>query len=643
MNETLSPKRPVTGNPTGPVVAHPAPVLGQGGGTGPGSGTVAPATLVSERMRFWRRMAVVLGGFVVVLASLMIWGQVRINRVEPWTSPTLMALREQLHADPKNEALKTEYRQVDHALREAYFVRLERQRTGAWLLLLVGGGWVWALKQGWRPAPARPWTTGTSDRRYRVARARAITGVVGGGILLAMVISGLWTSHPLEAWERQRALAEAEGTSAAPEAPGAASTTGAVAVAVADPGAWMTEAPHQWPRFLGHQGNNQRQEARIPLQWDVAAGTGVIWRSEVPRTGYSSPVVWKDHLFVTGGNRQGRRMFAYATADGRLLWEQAPLAPGAPEAAIRPPEMSGAAACTPATDGERVYAIFGTGELAAWDFAGTPLWQRRLDVSDNSYGHAASLVVWQDRLLLQMDQGHEEDGRSELLALDVRTGQTVWSVKRPVGGSWTTPWLGEAGGRWQLILAGDPWLMAYDPTDGAELWRARVLGGELAPSPMMAGGLVVAVCPGVSMAAVRPDGTGDVTETHTVWKVTKDMPDVPTPVAWGDWFFTANTEGHVIAWESATGRKVWEHEFEVEIQASPLLLGDRLYLFGQPGNVWVLQAGGEYRLLAEFDMGEEIYASPAVTADRLWIRSAKAVLAIGEAAVSPEEEVADGR
>lgn len=200
----------------------------------------------------------------------------------------------------------------------------------------------------------------------------------------------------------------------------------------------------------------------------------------------------------------------------------------------------------------------------------------------------------------------------QLHAFDTRTGNPHWATKRPVGGSWTTPTTLAVAGRTLVVTAGDPWLMAHDAATGTEVWRAKVLGGELAPSPVFAGGLIVAISPGHAFSAVKPDGTGDVTATHVAWKLEENVPDVPTPVVAGDLLITADAEGHVFCRELATGKAVWDHAFEMEFQASPLLAGNRIYLFAQPGNVFVFEAAREYRQLAAFEMGEEIYASPAV-------------------------------
>jgi outer membrane protein assembly factor BamB len=232
-------------------------------------------------------------------------------------------------------------------------------------------------------------------------------------------------------------------------------------------------------------------------------------------------------------------------------------------------------------------------------------------------------------LFIQADQGEPEAGESRLLALEARTGKTKWEVKRPVASSWSTPIVIQVAGQPQIITAGDPWLISYEPAAGTELWRARVLGGELAPSPVWAAGLILATSPGQALTAVRPDGAGDVTPSHVVWRTEQDVPDVPTPAATSDLFFTADSTGRVVCRETASGQTVWDHDFEVEFQASPLVTGDRLYLFAQPGRVFVVHAGRTFQQLGAFDMGDEVYASPAVSRGRLLVRTKQSLFCLG--------------
>ncbi|MBL9127981.1 MAG: PQQ-binding-like beta-propeller repeat protein [Verrucomicrobiales bacterium] len=634
----------------------PAPTSGTARPSGPSTtGEAVGAAPASATLRpHASRLLMVLGLFCVGVAAVMLIGQWTQSQEQPWHSDALAEAKAKLLAEPKNETLKQPVRELDQRLRQAYFRGLERNRAGAWLLLGGAVVFVWLARtrfgvrspgvpggsdagaDGYGTRPASVWVAPDGETTRR--RATATVGVLGATLLLGLGLAGGLGGVRLP----QAANSSEGGTASMPrEAPRVGGAPGVEPVTPKGPDAeaWS----RNWPGFRGPDGSGRVASAAVPLTWNAKTGEGVLWKTPLSTKGYNSPVVWNDRVFVTGGNRQQRLVMAFDLGSGAALWSRPVTPTNQPAAEIDPPDQSGQAASTAATDGERVFAVFATGELGALDFAGNLVWHRRLDFKDNGYGHASSLVVWRDRLLIQADQGAPEDGKSVLQAVETRTGKPLWTAKRDVGGSWATPVVADHAGKTSVFTAGEPWLMAHDVLTGAEIWRAKVLGGELAPSPVFVGDRVLATSPGHAISAVRCDGTGDVTATHVAWKIEEDVPDVPTPTVVGDLMFTANTEGHVICREVATGAKLWDHAFEMEIQASPLAVGDRLYLFAQPGNVAVVKVARTFETLASFEMGEDVYATPAVVGGRFLIRTDRHLYCVGTAGDSPKGGTSDGR
>ena len=193
---------------------------------------------------------------------------------------------------------------------------------------------------------------------------------------------------------------------------------------------------------------------------------------------------------------------------------------------------TGYAAPTPATDGERVYATYASSDVAAVDFNGKVVWARNLGKPESPYGRASSLLVYKDKVIVQFDRGMEPaDGLSALLALDAKTGKTVWSTPRPVRSCWCTPILVPVGEHVEMVANGSPWIMAYDPETGRELWRCAGMASDVACSPTFAGGLVFVTNENAKVLAIRPGGAGDVTRTNVVWSAEDGMSDAASPVA----------------------------------------------------------------------------------------------------------------
>jgi len=563
----------------------------------------------------WRLAAWVAGVFALLVGITLLAEHIRAKANDPLKSPQLKAYKEQLRISPADKQLKQNIRELDLQLRQLYFRHLSQMDFGVYLLLGGTAALVLAVTQTVRCRKRFPMPRPKSDDPRQAARsaswtrwAVAVSGAVAGGCLFLLSL-GRSPSLPTRTADLDKLLG------ASSEEPHA--TDQAQAADAASP----AEYSQNWPRFLGASGSGLSLSTNAPTSWDTKTGAGIAWKVPTPSRGFSSPIVWGDRIFFSGGDAREREVVCLDAETGKTLWQQ-PVAgiSDSPARADDVPDSTGYAASTMATDGRRVYAVFANGDCAAFTLEGKPAWTRSFGELKNPYGQATSLATWRDRLILQLDQGENEDGNSKLYALDGRTGQTVWQRPRKTGATWATPNVIEADGGSQVIALAVPYVIAYAAVDGAEIWRADCLNGEITPSPAYAGGLLYVASPSEKLIAIRPTGQGDVTKTHLVWAYEESVPDVTSPASNGELVFTLTTSGMLTCLDAKDGSKQWEHDFEMEYHASPTLAADCLYLFGQQGTAAAVAATRQFKELFRTEMGDSFHSSPAFAQDRMFLR-----------------------
>jgi outer membrane protein assembly factor BamB len=576
----------------------------------------------------------VAGVFSVLVGLTMILGRLSIRAEDPLKSPQLREYKEKLRLNPPDEQLKQRIRQLDLQLRQRYFRQLSRMESGVYLLLGGVAVFVLAIKQGARcqrqlPMPQpKPDASEQTTRSAALARWSVAAGGAAIGGLLFILSLGLSATLPKRTVEMERLLGADEATGAGELHP--------TDQAKASDAAPLQELRQNWPRFRGADGSGISMLTNVPLSWDAKTGAGIVWKMPVPASGFGSLIVWGDRVFFSGGDAKKREVFCLDGKTGQTLWRQPVVsASNSSGPAAEVPESTGYAASTMATDGRRVYVSFANGDCAAFTLEGKLVWSKSFGALKNPYGHATSLATWQDRLIVQLDQGDAEDNKSKLYALDGRTGQILWQRPRKAGASWATPIVIEAAGKAQIITLAVPCVISYAATDGAELWRAECLNGEITPSPIFAGGLLFVASPSEKLLAIRPDGQGDVTKTHVVWTNEDNVPDVTSPTSNGELVFTVATSGMLTCLDAKDGKKQWDHDFDMECHASPSLAGGRLYLFGQKGTAVVVEAARQFKELFRTEMGDSFHASPAFAQDKIFLRGATNVWCLGSAGGKP--------
>ncbi len=394
------------------------------------------------------------------------------------------------------------------------------------------------------------------------------------------------------------------------------------------------EFRRSWPSFRGPEGSGVSAYTNLPTEWDAATEKGILWKTRTPLPGSNSPIVWKNRVFLSGATKDRREVFCFDSATGRILWRRK-VSSESPDAAqpIKVSNYTGFAAPTMATDGRFAYAMFANGDLTAFDFAGNEVWSRSLGVPRNHNGHASSLATYNGRVIVQYDQGKASDDRSKLLAVDGATGKTVWRVSRPVPASWSSPIVVRNGLRPLIITCSDPWVAAYAPQSGAEVWRVDCLApAEVGPSPVFSDQKIFAANDYASLSAIRANGSGDVTETHIAWSTDVGLPDVCSPLATDQFILLLASHGTLTCIDKKEGgQPLWEEGFEADFTSSPSLVGNRVYLFSREGKAWVVEPTREKcNRIAEADLGEKCVTSPAFQNGRIYIRGKEHLFCIGK-------------
>lgn len=393
-----------------------------------------------------------------------------------------------------------------------------------------------------------------------------------------------------------------------------------------------------WPEFRGPTRDGHSDAVGLPVRWSRVQN--VIWRTDLKGRAWSSPVVSGNRIYLTNAvaekneadphDARSLRVMALDAAKGRVLWDQEIFS-------IHDPQSFGThhknsfASPTPIVEGGRIYAHFGHLGTACLDSNGRVIWKSRELAYKPVHGNGGCPVIVDDLLIFNCD-GEENPF---VAALDKNSGQIRWQVPRETDAikkfSFCTPLLIEANGREQLITPGSNAVCALNPDDGSELWRVRYDGYSVVPRPIFGHGLIF-MSTGFDRPvalAIKPDGSGDVTDTHVVWRLEKHAPRTPSMLLSGDLLFMVADSGIVTCADAASGRVIWEERVAGPCSASPLLAEGRIYIQDEKGVTHVIRAAPKFERLATNDLQKETLASHAVAGNRLLIRTKGALYCIG--------------
>ncbi|HEX7859236.1 MAG TPA: PQQ-binding-like beta-propeller repeat protein [Verrucomicrobiae bacterium] len=394
-----------------------------------------------------------------------------------------------------------------------------------------------------------------------------------------------------------------------------------------------------WPEWRGARRDGTSMEKSLPLKW--SATDNVKWKAELPGPGNSTPIVWENQIFITQASEDGtkRNLLSFDRTTGRKNWEKGTTYPAREQSHETNPQCSS----SPATDGERVIAWFGSAGVFCYDLTGKELWKRDLGKHEHEWGYAASPVIHGDLVYLNFGPGPQ----SFLVALNKKTGDEVWRYdieekhykerkdgfagqNTGITGSWSTPIVVKADGREDLVMTVGDKMVGLDPKTGKETWFCRGLNPLIYTSPVFGEGLIVANggFHGPDMA-VRPGGKGDVTETHKVWEGGRTANRLGSAVIKDGYMFLPTMPGMAECIDLKTGKTVWNERIrgagaKSDTWTSMVLAGDRIYVVNQSADTIVLKASPQFEILQVNSVGPEMCnSSIAASNGDIFIRTHK--------------------
>jgi outer membrane protein assembly factor BamB len=412
------------------------------------------------------------------------------------------------------------------------------------------------------------------------------------------------------------------------------------------------ENPPNWPHYRGPTGQGYSDDTRVPLTWSDK--DNLLWKTELPGRGNSSPIVWGDRIFLTAASSNGdeRYVVCVRASDGKLLWKQLAskgVSPGRSHA------WNGYASSSCTTDGKYVFAFFGTPGLFCYDFEGNLIWKHNFGIftNDKGWGTGASPFLFEDLVI----QNCDNDGPAALppgskpadaapmalVAFDKATGKVRWQAERNQGKGYSTPVLIPApDGKLELVLNGPHGVWAYDPQTGKELWHClRHKGEETAlfgePLPVYSKDTLFAASgrPG-PLQAIRRGASGDVTKTHILWEASRrGHRDVASPLFWDGLLYLADNKGLLTCYDPKSGKEIYNERLSNTGKAlgSPVAVRGKLLFLLDDGVTVLVEPGPTFKIAGRNKLSGgslDFGASPAIVDGRLYLRSQTQLYCIGE-------------
>ena len=388
-----------------------------------------------------------------------------------------------------------------------------------------------------------------------------------------------------------------------------------------------------WPAWRGPRGDGTSTEANVPTIWDGKSGKNIAWKTLIPGSGYSSPIVSGDAIFLTSCDEQsGQRMLhCLDRIRGEVRWTRNVLQ--APLEGMH--KLNSYASGTPAADGKNVFVTFfqtddtsqkrgapGVVTVASYDYQGNQNWLVEVGAFSSVHGFCTSPVLHRNLVLINGDH----DGESYLAALSKQTGEVVWKTPREHRTrSYVTPLLRKIDGQMQAVMSGSKRVAGFDPDSGKRLWWVE------GPTEQFVASMVyddekfylTAGFPTYHVMAIRPDGHDDVSESHVVWHVTDARSYVPSPVVVGDLLFVADDRGIGHCFDTASGEHVWRERLGRHFSASLVTANGLVYFTADDGVTTIMKANRGAEIVQINDLGEQMFASPAIADGKLYLRGTK--------------------
>ena len=403
-----------------------------------------------------------------------------------------------------------------------------------------------------------------------------------------------------------------------------------------------------WPGWRGPRGDGTSLDTNPPVHWDGRSGENILWKTKVPGTGHGSPIVWDNRVFLLSCllESQERVLLCLDRGTGKQLWRRT---------VFRAPletkhALNSFASSTPVTDGKLIYLTFlevdgstvparnvsrvrpvtpGQIVVAAYDMDGQQKWLVRPGGFVSVHGFCSCPVLWQDTLIVNGDH----DGKSYLVALDKRSGATIWKrSRRHETRSYVTPLIREINGRHQMVLSGSRCIVSINPADGSLHWEIDGPTEQFVASMVYDGKLffMAAGFPDYHVMGIRPDGTGDVTHTHVAWHQTNARCYVPSPVVTNNYLLVPDDRGTANCFAANSGKRLWKARLGNHFSASLITAGGLIYFLADDGVTKLVRPSDELEIVAQNALGEFCYASPALSNGRLLIRGERHLFCIGE-------------